>query len=464
MLQHRPLDGALILIYFIALAFVWFRTFGTRPTTEDYLVAGRRVTLPAFVATLVATWYGGILGVGEYTWRYGVANWLVFGVPYYLGAALFAVFLAKRARTSELLSLPDLLERAYGRPAALLGAALVFINAAPAAYVLMLGTLFAAMFGGAITPWVIAAAVVSVFYVDRGGLRTVILTDQMQFALMYGGFAVMLGFLVVQHGGLAFLVPRVPPMHWHWHGGNGPAAILVWYVIALGTMVDPAFWQRAYAARDPQVARNGVLWSIVFWVVFDLMTTACGLYARALLPDLADPVMAFPRLADVTLPPIAWGLFHLGMIATVMSTIDSYAFIAATTVGRDLLWRVRGDDPARIPHGSRLGLWAATAFATVLALANPSVVALWHDIGSVVTSALLLPVLLASRPAWRPNGRGAVVMMAAPALVSFAWVLWRIVPAAHGAYPLGLEPIYAGLATSLSVALLTRPRSPETLA
>ena len=108
MLQHRPLDGALILIYFIALAFVWFRTFGTRPTTEDYLVAGRRVTLPAFVATLVATWYGGILGVGEYTWRYGVANWLVFGVPYYLGAALFAVFLAKRARTSELLSLPEI--------------------------------------------------------------------------------------------------------------------------------------------------------------------------------------------------------------------------------------------------------------------------------------------------------------------------------------------------------------------
>ena len=55
-------------------------------------------------------------------------------------------------------------------------------------------------------------------------------------------------------------------------------------------------------------------------------------------------------------------------------------------------------------------------------------------------------------------------MLFRSALVSFAWVLWRIVPAAHGAYPLGLEPIYAGLATSLSVALLTRPRSPKTFA
>ena len=449
MFTHSILDWALIAIYFLSLAFVWARSWGTRPSTEDYLVAGRRVTLPAFVATLVATFYGGILGVGEYTWRYGIANWLVFGVPYYLGAALFAVFLARRARESELLTLPDLLERAYGRGAALVGAVAVFVNAAPAAYVLMLGTLFAAMFGGPAVPWVIAAAVLSVFYVDRGGLRTVILTDLVQFSLMYLGFALLLGFLFAQHGGLGFLGPRVPASHWVWHGGNGAAAVIVWYIIALGTMVDPAFWQRAYAARSPRVARNGVLWSIVFWIGFDFMTTMCGLYARALLPQLSDPVYAFPRLANLTLPPVALGLFYLGMIATVMSTIDSYAFIAATTVGRDLVWRVRGGDPARIPGWSRVGLWLATAWATTLALARPSVVALWHDLGSVVTPVLLLPVLLAMSRRGRPGPRGALVLMLLPGGVTLGWVLWKSAAVSHGVYPLGLEPIYAGLATSL---------------
>src|SRR5262249_61776149 len=130
--------------------------------------------------------YGAILGGGEFPGGYGIATWLVFGVPYYRGAGLFAGFLAKRARTIELLTIPDLLERAYGRRAALVGALGVFVNAAPAAYVLMLGTLFAAMFGGAAAPWIVAAAVLSVFYVDRGGLRTVIFTDQGQFALTYG--------------------------------------------------------------------------------------------------------------------------------------------------------------------------------------------------------------------------------------------------------------------------------------
>jgi SSS family solute:Na+ symporter len=315
----------------------------------------------------------------------------------------------------------------------------------------MLGTLFAAMFGGAAAPWIVAASVLSVFYVDRGGLRTVIFTDQVQFALMYGGFAILLGFLVAQHGGLAFLMPRVPASHWVWDGGNGAASVIVWYVIALGTMVDPAFWQRAYAARDPRVARNGVLWSIAFWMVFDFMTTACGLYARALLPDLKDPVLAFPKLADMALPPVALGLFYLGMIATVMSTIDAYAFIAATTVGRDVVWRLRGGDPARIPAWSRVGLWLTCAFAAALALARPSVVALWHDLGSIVTPVLLLPVLLALSKRGRPGPRGAVWLMVLPGLVTLGWVLWKSAPASRGAYPFSIEPIYAGLAASLLV-------------
>jgi SSS family solute:Na+ symporter len=238
-----------------------------------------------------------------------------------------------------------------------------------------------------------------------------------------------------------------------WHGGNGAAAVIVWYVIALGTMVDPAFWQRAYAARDPKVARDGVLWSILFWAGFDFMTTACGLYARALLPALPDPVYAFPRLAEITLPPLALGFFFLGMIATVMSTIDAYAFIAATTVGRDLIWRVRGGDPERIPAWSRVGLWLATVFATALALARPSVVALWHDLGSVVTPTLLLPVLLALTRRGRPGPGGVLWLMLVPAAVTLGWVLWKPFTAtgaaSGGRYPWNLEPIYAGLAASL---------------
>jgi SSS family solute:Na+ symporter len=248
-----------------------------------------------------------------------------------------------------------------------------------------------------------------------------------------------------------------------WHGGNGAGAILVWYLIALEAMIDPAFWQRAYAARDPGIARNGVLWSIAFWIVFDFMTTACGLYARALLPNLDDPVYAFPRLANLTLPPVALGLFYLGMIATVMSTIDSYAFIAATTVGRDFIWRLRGGDPGRIPAWSRIGLWLAAAWSVLIALAKPSIVTIWHDLGSVVTPVLLLPVLLATAGRGRPGPRGALLLMLLPGAVTLGWVLWKSAPASRGAYPFSIEPIYAGLAASLLVWGAVRGSGEEAL-
>jgi SSS family solute:Na+ symporter len=466
MFSHSPLDWGLVLLYLAFLGAVWLRRLGHGSTAIEYLVAGRRVTLPAFVATLVATWYGGILGVGEYAYRYGVANWLVFGVPYYIGALLFAILFARRARAAALYTIPDLLERRCGRAPAMLGALVVFVGAAPAAYVLMLGTLIAAMFHLPIVPCIVAAALFSLFYIHNGGMRAVVVTDQVQFVLMYLGFALLLGFLVAQHGGLGFLRAHLPPTHFAWNGGNPAAAILVWYFIALSALVDPGFWQRAYAARDPRVARNGVLWSIACWALFDFMTTACGMYARALLPKLRDPVFAFPEVAALALPPGVLGLFYLAMIATVMSTIDSYGFIAATTIGRDVIWRLRGDrDESRLARYTRIGLWLSAAFATTLAIANSSVIALWHDLGSITTPTLLVPVTAALLGRGLLPGGWMFAAMAAPLAVTVTWVTTKNLFPAH-AYPGGVEPIYAGLAVALATwllgRLLTRGRTPGT--
>lgn len=457
MFSSNALDWALIVAYFAFLAAVWIARLGKSASALEYLVAGRRVTLPALVATLVTTWYGGILGVGEYSWRYGLSNWLVFGVPYYIGALLFALLFARRAREEALYTLPDLLDRHYGRGPALMGALSVFLISAPAAYVLVLGTLFSSMFHAPLVPCVMAAALFSVFYIYNGGLRTVVFTDQIQFVLMYSGFLVMVAFLVARHGGLGFLAAHLPATHWSWNGGLPAASVLVWYLIALSTLVDPGFWQRAYAARDPVVARRGVLISIGCWIVFDFLSTATGLYARAVLPNLARPVLAYPELARVTLPPFALGLFYLAMIATVMSTIDGYGFIAATTIGRDVIWRLRGEPGEQtLTRESQLGLWIAAAFAATLAIRVQSVVDLWHDLGSITTPTLLMPVATALGRRGRLGPRATLVAMVLPFAVSLLWVIERRLAAvgASAAPTSGIwsiEPIYVGLASSLAV-------------
>jgi len=345
-LSGPGLNGLAGLAYLLFLLFIVLRLF-RKPASggADYIVAGRRLTLPAFTASLVTTWYGGILGVGEYTWSYGVSNWLVFGVPYYLYAGVFAIFLAAKARRSAVLTVPDLLERRFGRPTALAGAGVLFVMTAPAAYVLMIGVLVNFATGLPLWAGVILGTALSIAYVFRGGLSAVVATDVVQFFLMFIAFLILVPVCVIKFGGAGFLRDGLPAGHLEWDGGLGFQAIAVWYFIALSTLVEPAFYQRCYAARDEKVAKKGIAAAIVFWICFDFLTTTAGLYARVLLPDLADPVQAFPALAAHVLPGFWQGVFTVGLLATIMSTVDSYAFIGSVTLGRDLIGHAR--EPGR---------------------------------------------------------------------------------------------------------------------
>ncbi len=440
------LDYTIILLFLTALLIIGFvRRLKKGSSTSELIVGGRQLTLPAFVASLVSTWYGGILGVGEYSFHYGVSNWLVFGVPYYLAAFLFAIFLAKRARRSELTTIPDRLATAYDSKTALAGSVIIFLMTVPAAYILMLGVLGQFLFGWPFWVGILLGTVFSVVYVYHGGFEAVVRTDVIQFVSMFLGFAVLLIMLVATHGGWAFLSAHLPPENLTWNGGNAPLYIAVWYVIALATLIEPAFYQRCYAAKTEAVARNGIFVSIACWAVFDFLTTACGLYARALLPDLADPVASYPALALKVLPTGLLGIFALALLSTVMSTVDSYAFLAATTFGNDIVPRLtrRAIDITRY---SRFGLIVAVALAVGLAIFFRSVVDIWYVFGSIGTPALLIPVFTSFVGSRRMPPTAAFWSIVVSGMVALVWYLSK----ADDSYWLGLQPIFPGLAVSLT--------------
>jgi SSS family solute:Na+ symporter len=425
----------------------------------DYLLAGRRLTLPAFVATLVTTWYGGILGIGEYAWRFGISTWIVFGVPYYLAALAFALLLAPRLRRSRAITIPDLLRSSYGPAAAATGAVAVYAAAVPVAYVLMIAVLVSGLTGWSIALSATVAAAFSALYVGLSGFRAVVRTDILQMVLMYGGFLVLLPAALVHTGGFDGLWAALPESHRALDGGRGWQAVLVWYLIALQTVVEPSFYQRVFAASSPRTARTGVLLSVVLWVVFDFLTIFSGLAARVLLPDLGDPMAAYPQLAEAVLPSALAAFFTVSLFATVMSTLDSYLFIAATTIGHDFF-------PSSTPlehdrHRTRWGLALSAAVAAAGAVVFDSAVQVWHHVGSVVTAALLLPVLAIHVPApWRPSQAYVVASMAAAAGTSAWWIL----AAEGGRYPLAVEPMFPGLAASvvcLGLGRLGRQRGPS---
>ncbi len=124
------LDYSVIIIYFASVLILGFcRSKKSSANTDNYILAGRKLSLPGFVATLVTTWYGGILGIGENTFNYGIQTWFIFGLPYYLFAILFAIFIAPRIRKLNFVSIPDQFHNRYGKPAGVIsGVFLLFLS------------------------------------------------------------------------------------------------------------------------------------------------------------------------------------------------------------------------------------------------------------------------------------------------------------------------------------------------
>ena len=420
-------DGAIVGAYLLALVGI---SLNKRARTDDdagYLLGGRALTLPAFVATLVSTWYGGILGVGEFGYRYGISQWVVFGLPYYVFALAFAWVLAPLVRQAAFTSIPEAVAAHHGPAAGKWAAAGVAVMVSPAPYLLMI----ALMIGYWMPDWplmmvVTGCAVFISGYVMIGGFRAVVNTDRLQVVLMYAGFAALIGYAWMEVGPPADIWAMLPETHRDPSGGHSAAYILVWFFIALWTFVDPGFHQRCAAAKTPAIARKGIVISVGFWLVFDLLTVTAAVYGRVMFPALEAPATVYPEMAARLLPAGVSGLFIVALLATIMSTLDSFLFLSGQTIGRDL---------TRI--GTPAGIWLGAGLGVALVAVLPDVIGLWYALGTVVIPGLLIPVLGAYIPLFRV--RHAAWLMAAASGTSLVWMLFL-----HEAT--GIEPFYPGMA------------------
>jgi SSS family solute:Na+ symporter len=400
MISFSLIDLFVILSFFSALILIGFYSGRkTKSTADDFLLSNRSLTLFLFIAVNVSTWYGGILGVGEFTYRFGLVSWVTQGLPYYIFALLFGIFFAKKIHETSLFTIPDKIEKTYGKNASLLSGIVVFVLVSPAPYLLMTSSLISLVFGLPIFISLILSLTVSFVYLITGGYRANIFTDVFQFFVMFIGFLLVVIYSFLYVGDINFIVKSVPSNHLALGGGMSTSYLIVWFLIALWTFADPGFHQRCYAAKNSNVARNGILISILFWFLFDFLTTTTGLFTKAVLPNLINPVLSFPLFAEKVLPPGLKGIFFAALFATIISTQISFLFLSGTTIGRDFIFRIKDDkDDSNLKSYTVFGLIISGIIAIALAYFIPSVIEIWYTIGSIFIPAIILPVVSAYYP------------------------------------------------------------------
>jgi len=458
MSQFYLLDWVILGAYAVSLIWIGiFRLKDQSTSQEDFILSGRRLSLGGFVATLVTTWYGAILGVGENTFLFGIQTWFIFALPYYGFALGYAFWMAPKIKEKNFLSIPDHFRSSYGERAGIISALLITFLASPAPYILSMGVMLQFLFGIDFGLSLLISTVFSIVYVWNGGFSAVVKTDILQFILMFAGFFLLVGFSWNNFESPLELIQSTPGSHLDPLGGNTIQYILVWFFIAAWTFVDPGFYQRCAAAKSPEIAKKGLLISIGLWAVFDCLTVLSGLYAVAMI-QTDQPLHSFPLLGAHILPIGVFGLFITGLLATIMSTIDSLSLISAITFGRDILWRIQRPQTNSNPVPLiRKGLVIISFLSLFLAFAVPSVVGLFYIIGSVLIPGLILPFVFTL---WNEkitiSERLAGYWINTPVGVS---LVWFGISQISGQTFLGIEAFYPGMVISFLFLLFIMNRT-----
>jgi SSS family solute:Na+ symporter len=288
----------------------------------------------SFVGLIGASYTHGLV-VFNYEWT-AAAVLIVFAM------IMLPVFFRLR-----LFTVPEYLEVRFDRRARLAYAALtlftlLFIDIAGALYAG--GVVITTVFPG-LALWETSAmiALLAGTYTLIGGLRAVVITDAAQGVLMIVGASAICFFGLEAVGGWDALMTGLTDAQ---RRLIAPAddGFLPWPgifgVILLGFYywtLNQYFVQRALAAKSLDHGRKGALFGGLLKLPNVFLMIVPGMLAAVLLPNLANPDQAFPKLAFELLPIGFRGLILTALVAAIMSSLDSALNAASSLLTMDFV-------------------------------------------------------------------------------------------------------------------------------
>ncbi|MCR4428184.1 MAG: sodium:solute symporter family protein [Caldiserica bacterium] len=402
-------DWAVILIFFSILVGMGVYFSRRRMGFDDFFSAGRKITSPLLVATLVSTFYGlgALFGTGEVGYMSGIVAIFSFSIPFYFMFIIMA-FLAPRIRdrNPEARTMVDIMGEAYGKGTRVISALTSFLYSTNTMEIMGMGFIFSLFFHIPFTWGVVLGTVLSLIYTFFGGLKADILSDLLQFSLMLLtlGVATLLSWSSMGgiNGileGLSQLTGGDPSTYFHPLGGFLTLPLfLVYGVSALAVLGDPAFFQRIFASASGREIRRGFLLGIPMWLSFDLCVTLLGITAAAAnglgVIGSTHPDQGILAIVGKFLPPGLMGLFVAGLFATAMSTADSYFLVGGGNLVYDIFRPILKPqiEDRRLTRYTRVGVLISAGISLALVFYFGRIVGVWVFQASLIINSVLVPL------------------------------------------------------------------------
>jgi Na+/proline symporter len=423
---------------------------------DDFLVAGRKLTWPVLVFTLLSSWIGAgsLFAGGENAYRNGFAAlWQPAGG--WLGLILISM-IAGRARRFAQFTVPDLLETRYNVTARVLATVAIVIS-----YTMITSYQFKA--GGDIIHlifpnvqqttgmYIIAAFVIT--FTALAGMASVAYLDLIIGLLVTVIALVSVPLLMGRVGGFEGLHARLPADRFT---VLGPLSLEQALGFLLPTMLllvgNQGMYQKFFSARSERDARLAVFGWIIGTLVLETTIITIAVVGSALF-QTDRPREIIPLTARMGLPELPGAILLGGIFAKVISTANNYLFSPASNLIHDIYKRFIS------PHaGERRSLFISRVLVIVLGVFALVQGAYFESIlraalyAYTVYGAAVTPAVMAVFFSKRVNTAGAISSIVAGTVITVMWNVLEI---------RWMEAVYPALGVSLAaligVSLATAP-------
>lgn len=425
----------------------------------DFLVAGRTLSWPVLVFTLLSSWIGAgsLLAGAENAYKNGfVALWQPLGG--WVGLLIIAL-IAGKARHFAQFTVPDLLETRYNPTARVLATIAIVIS-----YTII--TSYQLIGGGDILHiifpqidrrvglYIIAGFVI--LFTAAAGMASIAYLDLVIGSLVTLTVIVAVPILIAHVGGWSTVQSALPSTHFQVLGNYTLSGAIG---LALPTLLlligNQGMYQKFFSARSESDARKSVFGWIIGTVTLETLLVVVAVVASAKLRT-NRPREIIALTAKQELPSVLGAILLGGVFAKVISTANNYLFSPATNLIHDVYERFidRNASQRRTLLVSRLivvllGIFAilqATQFESVL---KASLYA-YTVYGAAVTPAVMAVFF------WkRTTTAGAICSIILGTCVTVGWeIAQQYGPASIRTEIGGIDAIYPALLISITSLIL----------
>ena len=340
------LSGYLILIFWIAL-----RGKAQIEKLEDYVVAGRSMTLFMASATLFGTWFGAgtLLAAADEISSVGLSAMAIEPIGAGLCLVVAGLLLAKPLWNAKLLTLADFYRERFGSKAEFMFSFSTFTYFGwIAAQLVGVAGIFNVFFETPIWVGILCTASVATAYTMLGGMWSVARTDAIQIGLLILGLFVLTGCIITEFGSLSELWRKLPEPKKVLIPTADLKAFMGWsnllLIGMLGNLPGSDLMQRVFAARSAEIAKRACIIAGCSYLALGTLPVMMGLYGSVYLADGELNQIVSKLIAHIAqnselglwIQPIMV-VTLLALVSAVLSTLDSAMLTTASVIVQNII-------------------------------------------------------------------------------------------------------------------------------